>query len=605
MRKREEELVDFLQDRLGKRLELRKDVLECYLPELTVDELAKTLRISASLIIAFFWKSGRNITKNQPLSLTLIEEYCKSRRIRVVPREKSSVNQIINEYLRTNSSTTTEKTARIPVVSVMGHVDHGKSTTLDTICGTRNQQLEEGGITQRISVYPVEFRGRKINFLDIPGHSIFLAMRERGAAFTDLVMLVIAADDGVMPQTVEVINHIHKYKLPTIVFINDKHKSGNLEEKVNRIKSQLQEHSLVPADWGGETITVTGSAVDQTSTNELLENILLMEEICDWKAVREGIAGGTVLDSYINNKEGAINTILLREGTLKKGANLFIGSEYGKIRRINDFTRKEREEITPGEIVQVSGLSFQAEPGDSFLVLEDRNLVKKIRRIIPAHLESGRNISLLSAKQDLFSKKKVVNLILLADSQSSLEALVRISNDNETEEVIFNVIQAEVSDVNESIINLAKITESLVLLFNIKLNQQRIKDLRDNEIEWSGGSVIYHISDSLGKVARSLQEKKKVERILGIAEVKKIFSYSKVGKISGCQVISGTVSRNSSVNLFRRGKQISSSKIGSLQSDRNNVKEVSKNQECGIVLNNFTEFEIGDHIIAYSLIDEE
>ncbi|WNE41658.1 MAG: Translation initiation factor IF-2 [Mycoplasmataceae bacterium] len=615
MKKEERKLIDFLQTELGKTIELKKGVLNCYSEEINVDDLSKVLRIPSSLIISFFWRLGKSITKNQSLNFELVNEFCKSDlckskkiNVNVVAKEQVEINQIIGNYLKNNTKSE-KRASRTPIISVMGHIDHGKSTLLDTIRNTQDQKKEEGGITQKINIYPVEFEGKKITFLDTPGHNVFLKMRERGASFTDLVVLVIAAEDGVMPQTVEVIEYIHKYKIPTIAFINNKRKEHASEKNLDKIKSQLQDKGLTSVEWGGDTTILSGSAINKDDTNNLLENILLLSEVYDWKSDFDCSPNGIILDSYVNNKKGIVNTLLVKNGFLKNRDNIFINGESGKIKKIIDFSDKELVRAEPGDIVQVFGLDFESEPGDNFLVINDESLVKKIKRIIPAKSDSKKfsqanaisNESLPNSK----SLRKNINLILITDSQSSLEALENIVKSSSTENILFNPIYSEVGDLNGSVMNLAKITQSSVLLFNIKVSQQKNKELKDNEIKWFGSSIIYKIKDGLEDIEKSFREKKKVEKIIGVAEIKKIFYFSQVGNIAGCQVLSGTINRNHFVNVFRKEDKIFSGKISSLQRDKNNIKEINKGQECGIVINNFNEFKVDDRIISYSLVDEE
>lgn len=609
MKKEEKKLIDFLQVELGKTVELKGDLLTCYSEETNVDELSKVLRIPSSLIISFFWKSGRNITKNQGLSLELVKEFCESRRIRTTFVKQVEINQIISKYLNQNASHA-KLQARTPVVSVMGHIDHGKSTLLDTIRGSKDQKNEEGGITQRINIHPVEFNGKKITFLDTPGHDVFLKMRERGATSTDLVVLVIDSNDGVMPQTVEVINYIHKYKIPTIAFINNKKKEALTNANLDRIKSQLQDKSLVAADWGGDLTIVTGSAIKKADADELLENILFLAEVHDWKADYQIAANGIIIDHYVNNKRGVVNVALVKNGTLKNRDNLFVNGAAGKVRNLGSFLPKRPEVASaePGDVVEVYGLGFEAEPGDNFIVINDESLVKKIKRIIPAKNNESKKFSQATESEELTREnlgRKTINLILLADSQNSLEALVNIAKSSSTANVLFNPIYSEAGELNDSVVSLCKITQSSVVMFNVKISQQKAKDLKEHKVQWFESSIIYKIGDGLVEIAKTFREKKKTEKIIGVAEIKKIFYFSQVGSIAGCQVLSGTVNRNHLVNVFRKEVKIFSGKISSLQKDKNNVKEIGKGQECGIVVNGFNEFQLNDQIISYSLTDEE
>jgi translation initiation factor IF-2 len=608
MKKEEKKLIDFLQIELRRTISLKDNVLTCYSEEINIDELSKILRITSSLIISFFWKLGRNITKNQGLNFELIKEFCESKKIKVVLKKQLEVNKIISKYLDEDNKDQKKKT-KTPVISIMGHIDHGKSTLLDTIRGKNDQKKEEGGITQRINIYPVDFKGQKITFLDTPGHDVFLKMRERGAISTDLVVLVIDAEDGVMPQTSEIIEYIHKYKIPTIAFINNKKKNDDSAKNLDKIKSQLQDKNLVSVDWGGDLTIICGSAINKEDTNELLENILFLSEIYNWSANFDSPANGIIIDNYVNNQKGIVNIVLIKNGTLKNRENLFVNGRHGKVRNIINFLGKEVISAQPGEIVQIFGLGFEAEPGDDFIVINDDSLIKKIKRIMPPISNESKKFSQmieleLPIKGNIVRKN--INLILIADSQNSLEALGNITKSSSTTNVFFNPIYSEAGgDLNDSVINLSKITQSSIIMFNVKISQQKSKDLKENKIRWFESSIIYKIGDGLIEIAKSFREKKKTEKIIGVAEIKKIFYFSQVGSIAGCQVLSGIINRNHLINVFRKEEKIFSGKIGSLQKDKNNVKEISKGQECGIVINDFNEFQINDKIISYSLIDEE
>ena len=609
MKKEEKKLIEFLQKELEKTLELKSGTLFCYSEEIGIDDLSKVLKVQSSMIISFFWKLGNTITKNQKINFELVTDFCKTKRIKTALKERVGINEIINDYL--NVSKSEKRESRNPIVSVMGHIDHGKSTLLDTVRSTQDQKKEEGGITQKINIYPVEFQGKKITFLDTPGHNVFLKMRERGASFTDLIVLVIAAEDGVMPQTLEVIEHIHKYRLPTIAFINNKKKEFDNEKTLDKIRAQLQERGLTPSEWGGETTVISGSAINKSDTDMLLENILLLSEIYDWKADFSSSANGVILDSYTSNKSGVVNNLLVKNGSLKNRDILFVNGESGRVKKIVDFSDKELIKANPGDIVQVFGLGFESEPGDNFLVMSDESLVKKIKRIIPTKIDSRKFSNNDSSSSNLNNKEsedfvKNINLILIADSQSSLEALENIVKKNSNDKINFNSIYTEVAgDVSDSVINLSKITQSSVLTFNVRISQQKTKDLKENKIHWLSESIIYKIGDGLVELAKSFREKKKVEKILGVAEIKKIFYFSQVGNIAGCQVLSGNINRNHLVNVFRKEEKIFTGKISSLQRDKNNIKEISKGQECGIVVNNFNDFQIDDRIISYALVEED
>jgi translation initiation factor IF-2 len=578
-------------------IEFRENCLYYTKKEISVGELSVALRTENRRILDYFRKQGKIIDKNQELPYDWLEDYCQSRRIKL--KKKTSVNfcEIIEDYLAAIDKNT-PLSERPPIVSIMGHVDHGKTTLLDTIRHTHFQEKEVGGITQKITVSPIDFSGQKIIFLDTPGHRDFIKLRQRGVALTDIVVLVINASDGVMPQTVEIIDHLRENKLPTIVFINHKKPTEtDNETHLNKIKTQLQEKQLTPLEWGGETIVVSGNAKEKTSIDHLCESILLL---ADYKANWERPANGIVIDSYLH-QSGALSTeLLVMGGTLKEKDEIFLGGKIAPAKIIFNSQGQRINQAFPGDLVRIIGLNFAAELGDKFLVVEDNKTKKEIEKKISNYLSKRGQLGF-----SLTSEKKNVNLFLLADSQNSLEVLNKLVEKMSNSNISFSVINSSVGKLSNSDLNLAKITSSTILVFGFNFPPAQEKILRENNIPFFGSKIIYEIEEKLEQIITGNQEKRKVEKEYGVAKITKVFDFSG-GNIAGCLVISGKISRNNRVRVLQ-GKQdttVFTGEIKSLESKNESKSEVISGQECGIVLKGFDKFQVGDKIVAFQIVEE-
>lgn len=566
--------------------EFRNNCLYYTTEKISAEELSAILGTTTSEIISYFWKQGKVIGKNQPLPSDWLKDYCRSIKVKLSKKKAVGWGEIIEECLNQGDKNAQLK-ERPPIVSIMGHIDHGKTTLLDTIRQTSQQKKEAGGITQKISVSPIEFQGKKIIFLDTPGHSDFIKMRQRGISLTDLVVLVIEARDGIMPQAEEIINYLHEYQLPVIVFINHKKPfETDNETNLNRIKTQCQEKGLTPLDF------ISGNACEKESVNYLCENILLL---ADYKTNWQRPASGVVIDSYLHPQLKTILTeLLILGGRLQEKDEIFLAEKFGLVKIIFDHQNQKISQAFPGDLVRLTGCNFPSELGDKFLVIKDTNTKKEVTKELSNYLSKKNLVSLPSA-----SGKKNINLVLLADSQNSLETLKNLAEKSNNSAVGFSVIYEVVGKLNNFAINLAKITQSIILAFGCQFSLHLSKIFRENNLPFFSSRIIYEIGDRLQKIVEARREKKEVEKITGVAQVSHIFYYSRVGNIAGCQVASGKITRNNSVRVFRDEKSLFTGAIRSLESKKINIKEVIAGQECGIVLKGFDDFQVGDQIIAF------
>ncbi|CAI2194309.1 15668_t:CDS:2, partial [Funneliformis geosporum] len=570
-------LLELLQEKLFNKFPPTiKNQTFFYAGQLKVADLSEIFQVPLGQVIKFFWNQGIAVNQNQNLSAELINSYCQSHGIKSIqPKEPISFNALIEEYLR-QIDQKENLVPRPPIVSVMGHIDHGKTTLLDTIRGSQVQKEEKGGITQKISIYPIIFSGQKIIFCDTPGHSDFIKMRQRGVSLTDLVILVIDARDGIMPQTKEIINYLHQYQLPVIVFFNHKKPAKtNNEANLAKLRSQLQEQDLTPA-------------------NPQLP------------------AYGLIIDSKISSQLGKVTTLLVQGGTLREKDLLFTKGKLGKIKRMLDFQGKGINQALPSDLAQVIGLDFLAQAGEKFLTVREDKWSKKINELLADYqkerdpIGSGSSAPPSTLLDSETEKQKPLNLIVAADTQAALEVLVDlVTKTKNTDGSALPIIAHSVGNLHDQLLNLAKITRSYLLIYNLKLNQTIRQKLKENQLKWFQSEIIYEIEEKLTELIQQTRETNQVEKVLGTAEVKQVFYFSKLGNIAGCQVINGTIERNNLIHVLRQGRKIFSGKIKSLESEKFKVNEVRKGQECGIVAANFDDFQVKDQIISYRWEEED
>jgi len=503
-----------------------------------------------------------------------------------------------------------EPQPRPPVVTILGHVDHGKTTLLDAIRKSRVAESELGGITQKIGAYQIEINGQKITFIDTPGHEAFTSMRARGAQVTDIAVLVVAADDGVMPQTEEAIQHARAADVPIIVAINKIDKPG---ANPDRVKQQLAERGLVPEEWGGETICVNISALQKKGIAELLEMILLQAELLELKARKEGHAVGTTIESRIDRGKGPVATVIVQEGTLRVGDYFVAGTTWGKVRSLFNDLGKPMKEAEPSTPVEVVGFTDLPPAGTKLMVTEN----EKIARIIAERrAEIAREKNLKTPERELISleelfareegKTKEVNLLLKADFQGSLEAVEKAVSQLSTDEVKLNVIYKGVGNVTEADVMLASASSGVIIGFNVKLPNEVAKTAKREKVDVRTYRIIYDLIEDLQRAIQGMKEPVKVEEVIGRAEVRAVFKIPRTGTVAGCYIIDGKLERNALVRVIRNGETIQEGlKISSLKRFKDDVKEVTQGYECGVGLNQFEDFKEGDILEAYLIREEK
>jgi translation initiation factor IF-2 len=494
---------------------------------------------------------------------------------------------------------------RPPVVTIMGHVDHGKTTLLDTIRNADVVSTEAGGITQAISAYQVAYNDKKITFIDTPGHAAFTEMRARGASITDIVIIIVAADDGVMPQTKEAIDHAKAAGVPIIVAINKMDKPGANPE---RIMKELSEYGLMPDSWGGNTLYSKIIAKTGDGINELLDNILLVAEMENYKANPSRYALGSVVESRLDRCLGPVVTLIIQNGTLRLGDPIVVGCSFGKVRTLKNDKGEEITEALPSQPVEITGLSNVPVAGDKFMAFETDKEARAVAEYRKEANKLNRNIHKAAVSLDeLFSKIqegiKEINVIIKADVHGSSEAIKMMLEKLEIKEVRVKVVRSSVGSITESDIVLARASNAIVIGFNLKPSP-RIQDYaKDNGVEIRSYDIIYKIVEDMELAMKGMLEPVFEEKILGTAEVRQLFKFSKVGIIAGSHVIDGVIKRASKARVIRDSIVVFDGKIDSLQREKESVKEVKKGFECGITIENYSDIKVNDVIESYELIE--
>lgn len=575
------------------------------LPEVvTIKELADIVKTPVNALIKKLFLAGKMVNVNSELDFEAAAEIALE--YNCIAEEEEKVD-VIEELLKEDDENEEDMVPRPPVVCVMGHVDHGKTSLLDAIRKTNVTLGEAGGITQAIGASVVEENGQKITFLDTPGHEAFTAMRMRGAQSTDIAILVVAADDGVMPQTIEAINHAKAAGIEIIVAINKIDKpSANIE----RVKQELTEYELIPEDWGGSTIFCPVSAHTGEGLNNLLEMILLTAEVLELKANPNRNARGVVIEAELDKGRGPVATMLVQKGTLHVGDYIAVGASHGKVRAMSNSRGQRVTEATPSTPVQILGLDTVPGAGEIFMAVDNE---KEARQISDTYISQGRVKMLADTKarmslDDLYSQiqagnVKELNIIIKADVQGSVEAvkqsLVKLSN----EEVAVKCIHAGVGAINESDIILASASNAIVIGFNVRPDA-RAKDMADTEgVDVRLYRVIYNAIEDIESAMKGMLDPVFEEQIIGHAEIRQTYKASGVGMIAGSYILDGTINRNCSVRITREGNLIYEGKLASLKRFKDDVKEVKSGFECGIVLENFNDIQIEDQIEAYQMVE--
>ncbi|MFA7075828.1 MAG: translation initiation factor IF-2 [Candidatus Izemoplasmatales bacterium] len=497
--------------------------------------------------------------------------------------------------------------SRPPVVTIMGHVDHGKTTLLDNIRNARVVDTEAGGITQHIGAYQVEKNGQKITFIDTPGHAAFTEMRARGAKITDIVVLVVAADDGVMPQTREAIDHARASKCSIIVAVNKIDKPG---ANPDRVKQELADLDLLPDDWGGETPYCLISALKGTGIDNLLDTIQLVAEMLELKANPKRNAAGTVIEAKLDKGRGPVATILVDNGTLKVSDNFVVGSTYGKIRAMSNDVGKQISEALPGQAVEIIGLSDVPSAGDPFMVFSDEKTVRDIAdERAQRQFDKQHSNQPAMSLEDFFSRAqgnlKELKLIIKADVQGSIEAFKGSINKIAVEGTSIDIVRTGVGAITDTDVLLAEASEAIIIGFGVG-TPSTVRDLaQEKTVEIRTYRVIYEALDDIEAAMKGLLDPVFEQSVIGEAEVRETYSVSRIGTIAGCMVTNGIIRRNSIVKLVRDGKIIFEGKLGSLKRFKDDVKEVKQGYDCGITIENYNDIKIGDVIEVYMMKEVE
>jgi len=586
----------------GDRVPVATSTLETIeIPDvLTVQELATSMIVPAKDVIKELIKMGTMATINQNIPATTAQNVAKKFGFNAVIKEAGEEVVVEQEEDRPELLT-----SRPPVVTVLGHVDHGKTSLLDKIRSANVASGEAGGITQRIGAYTVERNDHKVTFIDTPGHEAFTAMRARGAKVTDVAILVVAADDGVMPQTLEAISHIKAAGVPIVVAIN---KMDREDAAPDRVKSQLSEQGLQPVDWGGKVEMVPVSARTGDGIDLLLETVLLEAELRDLKANKTRRAQGVVIESALDKGRGAVATVLVQNGTLRTGDVVVVGSAFGKIRALVDDKGKQVKKAGPSIPVEIMGLSEVPSAGDSLMVVSDERVAREAaakrstrRKDVAIAATSGPRVSLESfMATGVDGGRKSLNLILKADGQGAVEALRSRVEGLSNAEADIRVILAGVGAITPNDVNLASASNGVLIGFNIRPDET-VKRLAENEqVDLRFYTVIYDVENDLKKALIGMLAPKFREIILGRAEVREVFKVSKVGTIAGCYVQSGKLTRNAKVRILRDSAVVFESELESLRRFKDDVKEVAENYECGVQIAKFSDLKNGDVIEAYT-----
>jgi translation initiation factor IF-2 len=568
---------------------------------MTVGELAQKMAVKATEVIKVMMNMGVMATINQMIeqdtAVLVVEEMGHT----AVLRKEN----IIEDDLQRETDSSLEVLPRPPVVTVMGHVDHGKTSLLDYIRRTKVAAGEAGGITQHIGAYHVETAKGMVTFLDTPGHAAFSSMRARGAQVTDIVILVVGADDGVMPQTVEAIQHAQAAKVPIVVALN---KMDKPEADAEKVKQELTKYGVIPEEWGGENIFVPVSARTGQGVDQLIDSILLQAEVLELKAPTTGLAAGYVIESSLEKGRGAVATILVLRGTLKLGDPLLIGQEFGRVRALFDEAGQPVDSAGPSIPVVVLGLSGAPNAGDELLVVESE---RKAREVAMHRQSKSRDVKLAQKSanmQDVFStmgesKADFVQLLLKADVQGSVEALRDTLNGLSTGEVAVNIVASGVGGLTESDVTLAAASKARIIAFNVRGDAAARAAIKDHGVDVRYYSIIYEAIDDIRAVLTGMLSPEVKEQIVGLAAVRSVFRSSKFGTVAGCMVIDGYVRRNFPIRVLRNNVVIFEGALESLKRFKDDVNEVRAGTECGIGVKNYSDVQENDQIECYSRVE--
>ncbi|MCG9752814.1 translation initiation factor IF-2 [Vibrio brasiliensis] len=569
---------------------------------IVVSELASKMSVKGTEVIKVMMKMGAMATINQVIDQETAQLVAEEMGHKVILRKENELEEAVLSDRDNNA----EAVPRAPVVTIMGHVDHGKTSTLDYIRRTHVASGEAGGITQHIGAYHVETDNGMITFLDTPGHAAFTAMRARGAQATDIVVLVVAADDGVMPQTIEAIQHAKAAEVPLIVAVN---KIDKEDANPDNVKNELAQYDVIPEEWGGENMFVHISAKQGTNIDGLLEAILLQSEVLELTAVKEGMASGVVVESRLDKGRGPVATVLVQSGTLNKGDIVLCGQEYGRVRAMRDELGKEITEAGPSIPVEILGLSGVPSSGDEATVVRDE---RKAREVANYRAGKFREVKLArqqkSKLENMFSNMAAgevaeLNVVLKADVQGSVEAISDSLLKLSTEEVKVNIVGSGVGGITETDVVLAEASNAIILGFNVRADASARRAVEAASVDLRYYSIIYQLIDEVKQAMGGMLAPEFKQEIIGLAEVRDVFKSPKLGAIAGCMVTEGLIKRNNPIRVLRENVVIYEGELESLRRFKDDVQEVKSGYECGIGVKNYNDVRVGDQIEVFEIVE--
>lgn len=575
-----------------------------YKPEMNVSQVAEALGISNAVMIKKLMQLGLMASVNQVIDRDTIEIIAMDEGFQVK-------DEVITDVTRYDEMAIVDDpkdmVKRPPIVTVMGHVDHGKTTLLDAIRKSRVVEGEAGGITQHIGAYQVVRNGEAITFIDTPGHAAFTEMRARGAKATDIVILVVAGDDGVMPQTLEALDHAKAAGVPIVVAVN---KMDKPQANPDRVMTELSEKGLIPEAWGGKTPYVMVSALRKQGIDELLDVIQLISEIEEFKANPKRLAKGTVIEASLDKGRGAVATLIVETGTLHIGDYIVIGNTYGKVRTMTDDLKRRYQEAIPSQPIEVTGLNEVPQAGDVFMAFTDERVTRDIAierqsRQRETEAKTMKKASLDKMFGDIESTEKELNIIMKGDVQGSLEALKNLLEKIDIEGFHVNIVRSSVGAITENDVTLANASHAIIIGFNVRPTAA-VKQVADQQgVEIRLYNIIYRIQEDIEAALKGMLQPTFEEIVTGQVEVRDIFKVSKVGTIAGCYVTDGVIKRDALVRVIREGIVIYEGKLASLKRFKDDVKEVKYGYECGVTIENYTDVKVGDIIEASQMKEVE
>ena len=590
------------KEKLQSNINTLDDSIVLYTEGMSVAEFANVLGKNVAEIIKKLMGLGKIMNLNAAIDFETAEilalEYNKTLK-RDTTRDESNFEEL--EIIDDEK----DLVERPPVITIMGHVDHGKTTLLDTIRNANVVAGEAGGITQHIGAYQIVYNGKPITFIDTPGHAAFTEMRARGASVTDIVIIIVAADDGVMPQTKEAIDHAKAADVPIVVAVNKIDKPGANPE---RVMTEMSQNGITPDVWGGDTLFVNISAKNGDGIDELLENLLLISEMQELKANPNRYASGTVIESKIDKYEGVVSTVLIQNGTLRLGDAVVVGNYAGKIRTLKNDKGENLVEAGPSMPVSITGISESPSAGDKFMAFENEKKAKSIseQRILLAKKRSNKGTTSVSL-DDLFNRieagEKEINVVLKADVKGSEEAVKNSLQKLDVEGIRVNVIRSSIGAISESDIVLAAASNAIIIGFNIRPNNKIVEYAKEKGVDIRLYNIIYKVVEEMEAAMKGKLDPIYEEKVLGRAEVRRLFKFSKVGTIAGSYVLDGIIRRDAKARIIRDDVVIYDGNINSIAREKDQVKEVKQGLECGITIENYNDIKEGDVIEAYEIVE--